>query len=1026
MSRMTKRELIIRLAGVLVFFAALFYAIYSIAVNAPDLSTDSQRVLYPVGLATLLSGMATLWLSKQMGLFDGLDAEEEGYGKSFFPILSGFLALIAMSLAYVYIGMWPVGPKSAMIVDMHHQYAPLLQQLRDTLLHGDSLLYSFDLGLGASYIPLIGYYLASPLNLIMLLFPARLLPEALLVITLLKNMLSAALMAACLQYVYKKRTYAIPVISVMFSMMMYLIAYSWCIMWLDCVMVLPLIVLGFEKLMRENKPLIYVLALAYALYVNYFIAFMLCLFLVLYFFVYSAREKRATRDNAAGFLKFGGYSVIAAMLASFALIPVALSLGQTSAASGGFAEVWSNNFDIFELLGRHLYDVSPTIRSGNLPNIYCGVLAVLLVPLYATTRAIPRRRRGMMMGLLAVMAFSMVLNNVDLLWHGLHAPNDLPYRFSFLYSFVLLLIGYETLLHFRDLSAKQIGFSFVGILAYLVVEEHFGEEVYDFRSLYISLALVALYAMILLMMRYKRMVAEAGYVLLSVIVLAELVTGTGRTFIKMNQNEYFTAHADYVDNDITAASTKAVETMEALGDEATDNGFYRLEFVPRRTCVDTAMFDYNGITIFASSNPYENTRFMGGLGYAINGVNSYLYHAFAPMPDSLLGLRYVAATGDVEIARLRANPLLTEKQTVSVGDVSYTIFENPTALSIGYFADSAIRDWDYNIYNPFDNNNGLLSAMTGSDAQVYEYQSLQAGGDGTVVGTYAFSAPAGGCDFVSQITESGHVYAYVDCRAATGIDIVASYAEAKDGMDSSDFWSVSPHEPYIIDAGHMDAGDTLRVTISNDATCGGNIYVVRLNDEVYKEQMATLAKGQMDVTTYTDTRIEGTMTAPRDGMVFTSVVYDPGWTVLVDGQPVETYATAKSMLSFDVTAGDHTVTMTFFPSGLKIGLVLTAAGLILLVLIVWGLKHPDRVRAWKDRLFRSKPAATDKTEGEPADEATDEPDESIEEPINELTDETTETSTDEATDEATKAPVDPPTEAPAEPSADGSRETPLD
>ena len=861
--------------------------------------------------------------------------------------------------------------------------------------------------MGTSYMPLIGYYLASPLNLILVLFPSNLLPEALLVITLLKSMLSAALMAACLQYVYQKRTYAIPVISVMFSMMMYLVAYSWCIMWLDCVMVLPLVVLGYEKLMRENKPLIYVLALAYCLYVNYFIAFMLCLFLVLYFFVYMGREQRTARDNAATFLKFGGYSVLAAMLAAFMLIPVGLSLGHTSAADGGFAELWKNNFDIFELLGRHLYDVSPTIRSGNLPNLYCGVLAVLLVPLYATTKAIPRRRRGMMMGLLAVMAFSLVLNNLDLLWHGLHSPNDLPYRFSFLYSFVLLLIGYETLIHIRDISARQIGFSFVGILAYIMIEEHFGEDVYDFRSLYISLALVAIYAAILLMIRYKRMAAEAGYVLLVVIVLAELTTGTGRTFVKMNQNEYFTAHADYLDNTITAATTKAVEAMEALGDEATDDGFYRVEFMPRRTCVDTAMFDYNGITIFASSNPYENTRFMGSLGYAINGVNSYLYHAFVPLADSLFGLRYVAATGDEEVERLRTNTLLTEKQTVSEGDVTYTIFENPTALSIGYLTDDAIRDWSYDFYNPFESNNSLISAMTGNTREVYEFQAVQAEGDGSVVGTYAFSAPAGGCEFSAPITEAGHVYAYVDCRAASGIDIVANLSN-EDGEGEYRYWSVTPYEPYIIDAGHMNAGDTLRVTINGDSTCGGNIYVVRLNEEVYKAQMAALAKNQIDVTTFTDTRVEGTITASRDGVVFTWIEDDDGGTVVVDGQKVETCAAANAMLSFDVTAGDHTVTMTFFPSGLGIGLTLSAIGLVLLVLIVWGLKHPDKVQAIRARLSRSKaPAKPDVTE---PTEPTEPAEESAVAQMEQWLEEQAETPAEEPTDESAETPADDPQE----------------
>ena len=1022
MSKKTTRDILVRLMGVLVFFAVLFYVIYSTAVKAPDLLTDSQHSLYPIGLAALVSGVASLWLAKQLKLFDGLDSSNEGYGKAFFPILSGILALIAMCLAYVFIGMWPVGQKSAMIVDMHHQYAPLLAQLRDTLSHGDSLLYSFDLGMGASYLPLIGYYLASPLNLILLLFPARLLPEALLVITLLKNMLSAALMAACLQYVYKKRTYAIPVISVMFSMMMYLIAYSWCIMWLDDVMMLPLVVLGFEKLMREHKPLTYVLSLAYSLYVNYFIGFMLCLFLVLYFVVYFLRAERTLRDRAVAFLKFSGYSALAGAIAAFMLIPVALSLGQTSAAGGGFAELWKSNFDIFELLGRHLYDVSPTIRSGNLPNLYCGVLAVLLLPIYATTKAIPLRRRGMMLGLLTVMAFSMVLNNPDLLWHGLHSPNDLPYRYSFLYSFVLLLIGYETLIHLRDVSAKQIGGSFVGVLAYILLEEHFGGDVYNFRTLYISLALVAIYAMILLLIRHKRLMAEAGYILLAAVVLMELVTGTSRTFVKMNQNEYFTAHSDYVDNTITEAVTKTVERMEALGDEATGDGFYRVEFVPRRTCVDTAMFDYNGITVFASSNPYENTRFMGSLGYAVNGVNSYLYHAFVPAPDSLFGLRYVAGTGE-EIDRLRGSSMLVEKETVKKGDVTYTIFENPTALSVGYYVDSATRDWVYNYYNPFDNINGLISTMTGDSTPIYEYQAVTAEGDGTVVGPYSFSAPSGGCDFSVQIATAGHMYAYVDCRAAKGIDVVATYDQA-DGNSGYDFWNVTPYEPYIIDAGYMNEGDILRVSISSDSTCGGNIYVVRLDEEVYRAQMATLAAGQMNVTTFTDTRIEGTMTAPQDGMVFTSIVYDPGWTVMVDGKKVETFATSKSMLSFDVTAGAHTVTMTFFPSGLKVGLVLSLIGLVLLVLITWGLGHPDKVRAWTKRLSGKRTvnaAPAEVPDDAPTGEDVIEPAEDVTEPVEEAAEPTAKPAAariEQWLNEQIEGSADEPDDAPADESPD--------
>lgn len=115
---------------------------------------------------------------------------------------------------------------------------------------------------------------------------------------MLKNALSAAFFAACIQSVYRRRNMTIPMVSVMYALMMYMIAYSWNIMWLDVVMVLPLVVLGFEKMMRTGRYLWYILPLAYALIANYYIGFMLCIFLVLYYLVYALRKRRP--GGAAG------------------------------------------------------------------------------------------------------------------------------------------------------------------------------------------------------------------------------------------------------------------------------------------------------------------------------------------------------------------------------------------------------------------------------------------------------------------------------------------------------------------------------------------------------------------------------------------------------------------------------------------------------------------------------------------------------------------------------------------------------
>lgn len=89
----------------------------------------------------------------------------------------------------------------------------------------------------------------------------------------------------------------------------------------------------------------------------------------------------------------------------------------------------------------------------------------------------------------------------------------------------------------------------------------------------------------------------------------------------------------------TPGYSKAVDRAEELGDAAAGGAFYRMEFAPRRTYVDTAMFGYRGITLFSSSNYYTTTKFMGNIGYEINGVNSHTFRNFVPGLDSLMGIR---------------------------------------------------------------------------------------------------------------------------------------------------------------------------------------------------------------------------------------------------------------------------------------------------------------------------------------------------------------------------------------------------
>lgn len=907
-------------------FAAVILVVYLLTKNTESLVTEAQKSLYPLLSGMLLGGLTVVWLYHQTSREERVDGEVKAW---FFPVLTGALSLWVAVIAYICIGMWPVGEKSAMIVDMHHQYAPMLSQLRDMLINGGSIYYNLEIGSGASFIPMFAYYLASPLNVLLVLFPQAYLAEGILVITLIKMSLTGAFMALCMQYIFKRRNYTSVVIGLMYAFSMYMLAYSWDIMWLDCVMFLPLVIMGFERMMRTGKYLMYILTLAYTLFANYYIGFMVCIFLVLYYAVFFFRARRSLKKQMVGLARFTIGSLLGGGLAMCILLPAFLSLSSTSAAGGDMPD-FATNFNVFEIIGRGLYGVEPTIRSGNLPNLYCGVLAVLALPIFATMSSIPLRRRLAYLGLFAVMASSLVINQLDLLWHGMHSPNDLPYRYSFLYSFAVLLIAYEVLYRIKDIKPIQIGASIFGIGVYLMLEEQIGTEGYSYISLYVSFALIVVYGIVMLLVSQRKMAAQAAYVLLALIVAGEMMFNASTAFVQMNANEHYTAHSSYLDNDKTKAVQATVDRMEAIGDAANFNDFYRMEFLPRRTTTDTALFGYRGISVFASTGSYEMTRFMGSMGYNVNGVNSQMFESFVPTSDSLMGLRYIALQVD-----LNNHPQLVKLEKVQVGEETYYIYENPYALSLGFMVDDMVKDWEYSYYDPMASQNSLFKYMTASTDNVMRCSQIRCLNENTayVSGTCGFGINAGSQSaiFKATVEHEGRTFIHVDCRAADSITVSAG----------GNTWSVTTYQPYIIDAGNLAVGTEVTVTVTTKTGCGGNIHVASLNETAFKNYMSILSQNELTISSYTDSHLEGTIHVDKAGVMLTTLTYDEGWTVKVDGEEVETFAVGNALLGIDLEPGDHTIELDFVPKGFIPGVVLSVVSLVVLILFMIYLKRRD-------------------------------------------------------------------------------------
>ncbi|MBR3538409.1 MAG: YfhO family protein, partial [Eubacterium sp.] len=162
-----------------------------------------------------------------------------------------------MIIVAVIMGVAPFGMNSFSTIDSMHQYVPFFSEFQQKLRGGESLFYTWDVGMGQNYLSLLMYYIACPLNLIMIFFTRKGIFAAFTVLVVFKISFSAGAFGYWLS---RRRSgkpsnnWLIPAFSVAFALCNYMIGYNWNLMWLDCIMVLPLVTLGMERIFRNESP----------------------------------------------------------------------------------------------------------------------------------------------------------------------------------------------------------------------------------------------------------------------------------------------------------------------------------------------------------------------------------------------------------------------------------------------------------------------------------------------------------------------------------------------------------------------------------------------------------------------------------------------------------------------------------------------------------------------------------------------------------------------------------------------------
>ena len=351
-----------------------------------------------------------------------------------------FLIPVVMLLGvFLMEGIIPFGDKSLLIMDMNQQYVDFMCGLKN----GD-IWFSWSKTLGTSYIGVYAYYVASPFNFLTLFFSNEKMPYCVMLLTLLKIGLASVTARICMSRVVKLKAVESLLLAVAYGFCAYNIAYSFCIMWLDGVIWLPLIVLGIEKILQQKSGWLFGGSLFVTMISCFYIAYMIILFSIFYFVFRAIEEKIGFRRFIKSGLIFAISGILAAGCAAFFLVPTAISQFEGKLIAGGLDYESSQNFDFREILKSFVFGGYVSVTNSGMPFVFCGVYVFWLAIAFFARERISVLKKVLRLLFFAILLLSFWLAPLDKIWHIFRYPNWMPYRYAFLFSFLLILTAAES------------------------------------------------------------------------------------------------------------------------------------------------------------------------------------------------------------------------------------------------------------------------------------------------------------------------------------------------------------------------------------------------------------------------------------------------------------------------------------------------------------------------------------------------------------------------------------------------------
>ena len=835
--------------------------------------------------------------------------------KNRYHYIAFFISVIIMLVIYILAGIWPFGNRTILTMDLWGQYFPMIRNIQDAFLK-DGLIWSWKGALGFNYLAQSAYYINSPTLLIFLLIPQKAVIYVFNYLILIKFGLSSLAFSVLLKFKFNKSDLISAVFSVAYSLCAYTIAYMSQTMWFDAVVLLPLVILGFELLMKFNKPFLFCLILFLIIVSNFFIAYSVCIFLILYFIVYQISIYKNIKAFINQLCSFSFYSLISCCASSFIIIPTYKAIKLTVASGLAF----SGNIKFYnttsEFIDRLIPGTSASLVNG-VPNIYCSLFVLFMALIFILNPHINLKKRVSHILLAAFMLISFNTNILDYFWHGFHYPNQLPGRQSFLFCFIVILIAYESIINLKTVSNTRIFICSLFIITVLILSL-FSKYNISILKIIIALLFVLIYLMLVIKLKHKYKIITG---MLSVVIILEIGINSVYMAGKMPMSSTL---SDYIYNDKTIAAFNSKYANKS-------NEFYRVETMPNFTFNPGQLYGYNGISYYSSLMTKGAYDFFKALGSSVYAKNVSTIYRQTPVTNMFFAVKYLLDINN-------HNNCFGLKKVDNIKNA--IVYKNEYYLPLAFVCENDILNFKINCSkNHFIVQNKFLKSATGYNSDFYKlikpvikinednnhYIDLN---DKTIF-TYYYNV-------------NNDTSLFYDCNFKKGTIIV--YKNDK-RIYSNDF---QYNDLGCI--GNFKRNDKVKIFIySNEKLKSNGIELYTFNSKYFISAYKKLNKSVMSKINYEYSQINGVINVRKDGTLFTSIPNDGGWSLRIDGKKAKVMTVGDYLCAFKINKGVHSLEFSYMTPGLIPGVYVSASAIFIfsIIMVQYKIKRSNNLKSMK-------------------------------------------------------------------------------